>query len=202
MCSKVVAIIPARMGSKRLPGKNKRDLCGKPLIAWTIEQASRCSFFDEIIITSDDVNVLKMGYGTYRDKRFKVKRRPDYLSTDESSIKDVILYELQGYDDLTVVILLQPTSPLRTDYDISMAYTIFTKRVSCPVIPVFREDEYRFKLNGAVFVFTLGSLRLSDDILSGEFSCIYVMPKERSVDIDTLEDFQEAERLMKKRLGL
>ena len=200
MSSKVVAIIPARAGSKRLPGKNKRMLAGKPLIAWTIEQAIDCSFIDEIIITSNDVDVLKMGYGTYQDKRCIVKKRPEFLCEDDSLLNEVILYELQNYDDLTTVILLQPTSPLRKVYDIQMAYQIFKDRVSCPVIPVFREDEYHYKLNGAVFVFTLGSLRLTNSILAGEFACIYIMPKIRSIDIDTLEDFEEAENLMKLRL--
>lgn len=201
MCSKVVAIIPARAGSKRLPEKNKMMFHGKPLYAWTLQEAINCSFIDEIIISSNDENILKWGYGSYSDKRVIVKRRPDYLCQDDTPLEAVILHEFQLYQDLTTVILLQPTSPLRNSYDISMAYSIFKERVTCPVIPVFREDEYRFKLNGAVFVFTLGSLRLSGDIFSGEFSCIYIMPKERSIDIDTLEDFQEAERLMKKRLG-
>ena len=199
---KVVAIIPARAGSKRLPGKNKKMLCGKPLIAWTYEQALNCSFIDEIIVSTNDVDILKMGYGSYKDKRFTIKKRPESLSTDDASINEVILHELRDYNDLTTVILLQPTSPLRTEYDISMAHQIFKERVSCPVIPVFREDEYHYKLNGAVFVFTLGALRLTPGILSGEFACIYIMPKERSVDIDTLEDFKEAERLMKKRLEI
>lgn len=123
--------------------------------------------------------------------------RPEELSSDYTDINDVILYELNGYDDLTTVILLQPTSPLRTLYDINIAYDIFKENVSSTVVPIFREDTYRFKLNGAVFVFTLGALRLTRSILSGEFLTIYIMPTERSIDIDTLEDFEEAERLMK-----
>lgn len=202
-----MAIIPARSGSKRLPGKNKMKLCGKPLIAWTIEQTLACSFIDDIIISTNDDDILRMGYGTYRDKRFIVKRRPNELAQDDSSLNDVILYELRDYPDLTTVILLQPTSPLRTIYDIGMAYQIFKERTTCTVVPVFREDEYHFKLNGAVFVFTLGALRFTKDTLTGEFLTIYIMPKERSIDINTIEDFKEAERLMKialfeKRMGL
>lgn len=201
MSSKVVAIIPARKGSKRLPGKNKMKFCGKPLIAWTIEQAINCSFIDEIIISSNDDDILRMGFGTYIDKRVQVRRRIESLCSDEALLNEVILYELRKHDDLTTVILLQPTSPLRTQQDISMAYQMFKERVSCPVIPVFREDEYHYKLNGAVFIFTLGDLRLTNAIITGDFACIYIMPKERSIDIDTIEDFKEAERLMMERMS-
>jgi CMP-N-acetylneuraminic acid synthetase len=201
MSSKIVAIIPARKGSKRLPGKNKKFLCGKPLIAWTIEEAMKLKSIDEIFITSNDSDIWDIAMKYFQqDRRIRLTNRPDRLCTDESDISETILYELLGWSDLTTVVLLQPTSPLRNSYDISMAIKIFNDHVSCPVIPVVREDEYHFKLNGGVFVFSLGALRLTKDILAGEFFCIYVMPKRRSVDIDTLEDFNKAEELMKKRL--
>ena len=198
---KVIAIIPARMGSKRLPNKNKKFLHKKPLIAWTIEQALQCGFINEIVISSNDQDIITIGQKyEINDFRIRVSRRPEELSLDDSSTSDVILYELdfEVYDDLTTVILLQPTSPLRSLYDINMAYQIFKERVSCPVFSAVKEDSCHFKLNGALYIFTLGSLRLTKNIHAGEFNCIYFMPKERSVDIDTIEDFKEAEKLMKE----
>ena len=201
MSSKVVAIIPARTGSKRLPGKNKKLFYGKPLIAWTIEQAIDCKFIDEIVITSNDNDILRFGYGTYIDKRCKVKRRPEFLCEDDSSINDTILYELREYSDYTTVILLQPTSPLRKVYDIQLCYELYKdSKIKMTIVPVFKEDEYHYKLNGSVFVFNLGLLRIRKTFLHDQFLTMYIMPKIRSIDIDTLEDFEEAEKLMRLRL--
>ena len=199
MCSKIVAIIPARKGSKRLPGKNKRLLCGKPLIIYTIEQVLGCDFIDEVIVSTDDLEILR--YQNFYEEKVKFTERSENLSQDDSSIDDVVLYELREYPDDTTVILLQPTSPLREMEDIEACYYTYKGSNNLTIIPVFREDEYHFKLNGSIFIINLGLLRRKGSIFNGYFFVIYKMPKERSVDIDTLEGFQEAERLMKKRLG-
>ncbi len=117
MYSKVVAIIPARKGSKRLPGKNKRELCGKPLIEYTIEETLKCAFIDEIIITSDDIDILGISH-KYLWKKIRFSNRPEKLAQDDTPIDDVVLHELETYSDLTTVILLQPTTPLRTSYEL------------------------------------------------------------------------------------
>jgi CMP-N,N'-diacetyllegionaminic acid synthase len=116
---KVLAIIPARVGSKGLPGKNIRNLLGKPLIAWSIEHAMESQYVDEIFVSTDSIEIADVveQYGV------KVPElRPDELSSDTASSMDVILYtidrlEKQGkvYD---IVIMVEPTSPLREPMDI------------------------------------------------------------------------------------
>jgi len=198
---RVVAVIPARKGSKRLPGKNRKLLCGKELIRWSIELALKCNFIDEVIVSTDDEYILNMCKGYYKyNSRLILIDRPLRLSEDSSRIEDVILHALRGYASDTDVILLQPTSPLRNLFDISHAYQIFNERVSCTLVSVFREDFLYFKLNGCIYIFTLGALRLTNKVVGGEFMCIYIMPRERSVDIDILKDFELAEKLMKERL--
>lgn len=208
---KVVAVIPARggslnpkYGSKRLPGKNVKNFCGKPLICWTIEEALKCDFIDEILVSTNDAKVVEIVIPYCRkDKRMKGILRPNKLAQDDTPMEDVFLHIIQNtqYPLETIFILLQPTSPLRTTYDISMAFEIYKERVSCPVISVYRENDLHFKLNGSIYIFSLGSLSFTKKIVSGEFMCIYVMPPEKSIDIDTATDFHRAELLMKKRLS-
>lgn len=122
MKKQIIAIIPARKGSKRLPDKNKKPLLGKPLVFWTIDQAKKSKLIDRIVVDSDDVEILeladKMGVDCFI--------RPPELAKDSSSIYDVIFNELdyikekegKEYD---VIVLLEPTSPLRKDEDIDNA---------------------------------------------------------------------------------
>lgn len=119
---KILAIIPARKGSKRLPDKNKKDLLGKPLIQWTIEQAKMSKLITRIVVDSDDEEILKFADSFGVDCFTRI---PD-LAKDSSSIYDAIFYELdfikekegKEYD---IVVLLEPTSPLRKDNDIDNA---------------------------------------------------------------------------------
>jgi CMP-N,N'-diacetyllegionaminic acid synthase len=115
----IIALIPARGGSKGLPGKNTRPLLGKPLIAWTIEQAKACKFIDRIVVTTDDRDIAKTSEQYNAEVPFL---RPAELATDQASTIDTVLhalsfFEKEGnfYDSL---ILLEPTSPLRDVSDI------------------------------------------------------------------------------------
>ncbi len=112
-----LAIIPARAGSKRLPGKNMRELCGLPLLHYSLMQARYAALVNHIIITSDSFDVKsyvkKTGIGTHME-------RPAELCTDEARSEDVVLYTVQNCGlHCTKVILLQPTSPFRTIDDIN-----------------------------------------------------------------------------------
>jgi CMP-N,N'-diacetyllegionaminic acid synthase len=119
---KVLAVIPARGGSKRLPRKNILDLGGKPLISWTIESAQKSKFIDRVIVSTEDFEIAKVA------KKFKCEvpfYRPSELSKDSTTTLDVVVDLIQElgkqgeyYD---YVILLQPTSPFRTEYHIDMA---------------------------------------------------------------------------------
>lgn len=119
---KVLAVIPARGGSKGLPGKNIRPLCGKPLIAWTIEQAEACSLIDTIFVSTDSPEIAAVSEQYGVPVPFL---RPAALSTDTATSVDVLLHVLacleveQKYFDY--IILLEPTSPLRRSEDITEA---------------------------------------------------------------------------------
>ncbi len=118
--SKILAIITARGGSKGLTGKNIRELCGKPLIAWTIEQAKKSEFIDKLIVSTDSREIANISeqYGVNVPEL-----RPEYLSTDDASSMDVLAYVLDkeqqsGYT-YDYFMLLEPTSPLRKNGDLN-----------------------------------------------------------------------------------
>lgn len=189
--SKVIAVIPARGGSKRLKGKNKKDLCGKPLICWTIEVALECKFIDEIIVSTDDTDIIKIAQ---KYSKVRIHLRPDYLSQDDSTAEDVALAVLSSYDDDTIVIWLQPTSPLRTMEDIKSCYNTFEDVPYFPVISCYFEGKI-LTLNGAVYITTLSKLR--EHGFFKDFMLMYCMPKERSIDIDTINEFKACKRYLK-----
>lgn len=117
--NRVLALIPARGGSKGLPGKNLRELCGKPLIAWTIEAAKSCPLIDDVVVSSDDAKIISVAkeYGA-----LVPFVRPAELATDTASSVDVAMHALtelaregKSYEYL---VLLEPTSPLRGPSDL------------------------------------------------------------------------------------
>jgi len=120
----ILAIIPARGGSKGLPGKNIIKINGKPLIGWTIEQAKACEFIDEIFLSTDSEEIAKVA------EQFGItvpSLRPIELASDTASSIDVIIYTidlLKKSKEFDIVILLEATSPLRDIEDISCALKI------------------------------------------------------------------------------
>jgi CMP-N,N'-diacetyllegionaminic acid synthase len=116
----VIAIIPARGGSKGLPGKNIRDLCGKPLIAWTIEKAKKSKYLDVILVTTDSQEIAGIAKKYGADVPFL---RPSDLAGDRVPTYDVIFHGLTYYREaqgreFEYTVLLEPTSPLREDEDV------------------------------------------------------------------------------------
>lgn len=119
---KVLAIIPARGGSKGLPGKNIRPLCGKPLIGWSIEQAKASKYITEIYVSTDSREIADVA------ESFGVKvpeLRPAELASDTASSASFIIYTIEKLKnegkEFDYVILLEPTSPLREVKDIDTA---------------------------------------------------------------------------------
>ncbi len=111
----VLALIPARGGSKGLPGKHLLDLGGKPLIAWSIEAALGSAYIDRVVLSSDDEGIMR----TARQLGCEVPfRRDAALATDQASTADVVLDVLEHCPGYDWILLLQPTSPLRTAADI------------------------------------------------------------------------------------
>ena len=199
--SKIVAIIPARSGSKRLEGKNKKLLLGKPLIDYTIEEALKCDFIDEVLVSTDDIDILKhidflYHFDQDRYERLKYIKRSYSLALDNTPMWEVIAQACVGiYPDDTTIILLQPTSPLKIKDDIYIAYDKFLAFNSC-VVSMVQIDDKTYKLNGAIYINYLKFI-----LIDKGFKLIqpYIMPKERSVDVDTINDFNECERILKER---
>jgi len=117
-----LAIIPARGGSKGLPGKNIKELCGKPLIAWSIEAGLECQYLDEIVVTTDCQKIANISRKYGASVPFL---RPGFLSTDTATSFDVIKHTVEYYKnelgkEFDYIVLLEPTSPLRKFNDIEI----------------------------------------------------------------------------------
>jgi CMP-N,N'-diacetyllegionaminic acid synthase len=112
-----LAVIPARGGSKRVPRKNIRSVGGKPLIAYTIESALQSRHLDAVVVTSDDDEILEVAaeYGV------KCLLRPENLALDSTPSIDTTLHAIERFPGFDQIVLLQPTSPLRTNLDIDSA---------------------------------------------------------------------------------
>ena len=120
----ILAIIPARSGSKGLPGKNIKDLCGKPLIAWTIEAAKKCSYIDEIIVSTDCQKITNLALKENISVPFL---RPNELSQDDSTTLSVVKHAIDFYHNelsrsFEYIALLEPTSPLREPSDLNQMF--------------------------------------------------------------------------------
>lgn len=221
----VLAIIPARGGSKGVPRKNIKDLAGKPLIAWTIEEAKRSKYIDKLVVSSDDQEIIDVSIKWGVDAPV---RRPSELAQDDTPGIDPILHALEFYQEYEYVVLLQPTSPLRNVKDIDGAIKLFAlkEELSCvsvtesskspywmykiskegTMLPLFSKEDIPYQrqqapkfyeLNGAVYVATSKSLKATSSFLQ-DGTIPYVMPRERSIDIDNVSDFEYCEFLLMK----
>jgi N-acylneuraminate cytidylyltransferase/CMP-N,N'-diacetyllegionaminic acid synthase len=145
---RIIALVPARGGSKGLPGKNVLPLLGKPLIAWTIEQAKACSYIDRVMVTTDDDGIAAAAREFGADVPFK---RPAHLATDAAKSLDVVLHALDWLeahgDRYDLLVLLQPTSPLRTAGDIGGALDLFISKNAGAVVSVCETDHHPYWSN-------------------------------------------------------
>jgi CMP-N,N'-diacetyllegionaminic acid synthase len=142
-----LAFIGARKNSKGLPGKNVRSLLGRPMIDYTFESAQKSKMINEIFVSTDDPEILRMA-AKRGIPNFYV--RPDELATDGASIIDAVLHGLQwrkenGLREPDVVVLLQPTSPLRTSKHIDGAINTFTSKKLKSLVGVSEMTEHPFK---------------------------------------------------------
>ena len=181
---RVVAFIPARGGSKRCPRKNERRFLGKPLILWAIEQAKESRYIDKIVFSSEDKDLLSLA--SVDGCLGEVFHRPATLAEDNILNEDVIRFHLVA-DNLPheIVVLLQPTSPLRLAEDIDACLEMMIERGTDGVISY---DDRSFKKNGAVYVAKREWIEIHDFSHAGLSK--YLMPEERSLDIDFEEQFR------------
>jgi CMP-N,N'-diacetyllegionaminic acid synthase len=221
----LLALIPARGGSKGLPGKNLRLLSGRPLILHTIETALSSSALTRVIVSTDDTDIAEVAQKYGADVPFM---RPADLATDDSLAIDTYKYTVdklirdEGGDIVDFMVLL-PTSPLREASDISNAVKLFRDKKADSVISVIKEDKpisWFKKLdtegrilenditlknrqdeddyycpNGSIYIFK--KELIDEGKYYSDKTYAYVMPKSRSVDIDTKFDFDYAEFFLK-----
>lgn len=134
---KILAVIPARGGSKRLPRKNIMPLAGKPLIHWAIESGIKCARVDTVVVSTDCQEIARQALEAGADVPFI---RPKDLSEDHSSSVDVAMHSLEFYANKDVyfdyILLLQPTSPLRNQEHVSEAIDVLVDKKADAVISV------------------------------------------------------------------
>lgn len=226
---KVAALIPARSGSKRVPNKNFRDFCGKPLWQWTYDAAQESGIFDLIVISSDGGfygDEIPTGDNVIVDNT-----RPPELCEDGTTMEAVLGHYVDKYPDIGIWCILQPTSPLRTADDISEAYKMLmederdsivsvfhdpllfwvkdcceVQGQQCPVAsfhidkrPNSQDRKDWLKENGAIYFTPTYTLKATGSRCGGRVG-MYIMPQERSYEIDTEHDWEICEFLMNKRL--
>ncbi len=219
----ILAIIPARGGSKRLPRKNTLPINGKPLIYWTIKAALKSQYIDKIVISSDDHEVKKLS--SFYNVDFI--DRPKELSLDDSTTISVVMHAFEKlgakYD---YIILLQPTSPLRNSRHIDEAISLLNKKRSDAIIsvcevghpPIFtnkipldgsmekfitnemknkRTQDFPqfYKINGAIYICCINRLFKEETFFIKDNIFSYIMSKEKSIDIDDEFDFKLAQYL-------
>jgi len=220
---KVLAIIPARGGSKALKGKNIKNLLGKPLIFWTLDAAKKSKFIKEIVVSTDSEEIQKI----VSDYGFECNSlRPPELALDTTTSYEVINYELTNKTDFDVVCMLQPTSPILNSNDIDMAFEFFQSKNAASCVSVYKIEDvpyWTFKLsengflsplfskeyfskrrqelddvyalNGAIYISRTNDYLINKGFISDK-TLPFVMTIDRSVDIDTIDDFVIAEKYL------
>ena len=223
MTNHFIGVIPARGGSKGVPKKNIMPLHGKPLINWTIEAAKRSKYLKSIIVSSDCDEILELA----EHQNVTALKRPSEFADDASSMISVIKHLVSSLESSSyVLVLLQPTSPLRThihidgcidtyinsksestfsvctkDSEVLKYFTLEDDRlnpISNPQYPFARRQDLPMvvKPNGAIYVIR-GDTFLTYSSLLTRNTTSYFMSEKASLDIDTLEDFNLAEDIIK-----
>lgn len=226
---KNIAIIPARCGSKGIKDKNIKELCGKPLMAYSIEAAINSGCFEEIMVSTDSEKYAKIAEHYGANVPFL---RSETNSSDTASSWDMVQEVLDKYYNFEKCFdsfcLLQPTSPLRTSEDIKDAYRIFHQKASFAVVSVCEAEHsplwcghlpesnefigfidansIRQRQAGEKFYRINGAIYIVncekfkiDKYLYQPGSFAYIMDQVKSVDIDTITDFKLAEVLLSER---
>lgn len=219
-------VIPARGGSKGLPGKNIKELCGKHLIAYSIDVAREFVDDKHICVSTDSEEIKKVVELYGLSVPFL---RPDYLATDIATTNDVLVHAVNFFkeqgSEYKKLVLLQPTSPLRTSQDVQGATMLYRDDIDMVVSVVkshapavlcsenedgFVELVYNknatgrqqlpdmYEFNGAVYVINIQSL-LDKGLAKFTKKVKYLMSKEHSVDIDDIYDFYQVETIIKNR---
>ena len=226
---RILAMIPARGGSKGIKDKNIFPLNGKPLITYTIEAAKKSRYIDEIIVSTDSKKIADIASQVGANVPFM---RPSEIAQDKSQIIDSAIYTInfmkQNNKEYDIFVLLQPTQPLRTYDDIDRAIEIFFEDIDKrDLVSISEVDDHPilirqidengsvkklidtnstvrrqdmptyYRVNGCIYINWIGKINIDTSFNDNELP--YIMPKERSVDIDELSDLAVAEFHLKRR---
>ncbi|WP_036734529.1 acylneuraminate cytidylyltransferase family protein [Paenibacillus zanthoxyli] len=226
-CADCLAVIPARKGSKGIRNKNMRLLAGRPLIDYSIHAALQSPYVSEVTVSTDSLEIAEFSRGAGASAPFI---RPAELATDEARSIDVLRHAVTFYEQelgrhFKYILLLQPTSPLRSASDINTAFEIFLNQKAdslqsvseAPAYPYLlrkmregrlesyqegqtvhlrrQEMEQLYALNGAIYILTR-DLLINGNKMVGDCNAGYIMPRERSVDIDEEFDLKLAEFIL------
>ena len=224
----IISVIPARGGSKTIPKKNIRLLCGKPLIAYSIDVSLKSKYIDRTIVSTDDKEIAKVAERLGAE----VIIRPKELATDGAPTEPVLQHVIdylarkEGYET-DILVLLQPTCPLRTAKDIDKAIDILIKNNADSVVSVFRDYYYSwfgdigrdgtFRPNydykgrplrqkiqpkyheiGSIYVMTSKLLKEQKNRMGGKMFP-YVINKKLALDINDEFDFWLIEEMIKQK---
>lgn len=203
MKPKTIAIIPARKNSKRLPGKNRKFLNGEPLLQYTIDVALECKFIDQIIFVSDDT-VLLFEMDQRYDHKIWCVSEPTEIAQDSSQAWEVVKYVIErcfgtSLDWNMHIIYLQPTSPLRTYSDLLLVWDTY-ERLNEPIASIVYIDKWNYKLNGAIYISPYYHIIRNKTLWENTYH-FYKMPQNRSVNIDTKEDWDLAEKYLQGKIS-
>lgn len=220
-----LAVIPARSGSKRVPGKNCRLLGGRPLLTWSVEHVRRCATPMRVVVSTDDARIASIAVEAGAEAPFL---RPADLATDEAATEPVLLHALDatpGTSEIRCVVLLPPTSPIRDDGSLDTAVALFERLgADClvsvteesplqwrgsPELPVplydigarprqqsIAADLRRYRENGSIVISSVRGLRVSNNRLHGR-TAMYVMARHEGIDIDSEYDLWLAEQWLR-----
>jgi len=205
---KIIALIPARAGSKRITKKNSKNLLGQPLISWTIKTAKKVKEISDIFVSTNDKKISKIS----NNLNVKVPwKRPKHLCGDKVSSENVALHFLNWYEKkyskLDGLLLLQPTSPFRKKSSIRKAIKLFKKNKNKAIVGFSRIDKKKifsrkssyfknmFKVNGSIYLISPNNLRRYRSFTKHSVLPLIQNSLKESIDIDTYEDWDIAKKI-------
>lgn len=222
MSARVLGLVPARGGSKGIPRKNVREVGGKPLIAYSIKAGLNATAVDSVVVSSDDSEIISVSRTHGATVPFQ---RPDELATDDAATAPVVVHAIETLEkrgeEYDLVVLLQPTSPLRTANHVDEAVEQYQSSNADSLLSVHQDHTYRWRRtedgaeridevsgrkrrqdmdpeyveNGAIYVAPTDQF-LEEQRFSLGQTALYEMTESASVDVDTPDDLRLAECLL------